>query len=255
MLKHRPSSRLLPALLFAAVAYAQTAVAPPGLTLAQAIATVVRRTFKNGDVQLFLQPLPEAPDDPAQDEPYLLKRFLQDGIATRNPQLVGFNSRNADLRILTQRAIVCGLSLRSLCERLDAKPWESADVDLMEMVSGFGKNYSVSLHEIATLSGIPGKLDTTGEDVCGLWYSGRRREIVEYNSFDALTTYLLWLRLAHFSGQFSKEAYGVEQQRVRRLIEERLQKPENAFLQKYLDAWRRLKEQTGQTDDGVFSKD
>ena len=216
------------------------------------IAAVVRRTLRNGEVQLFLLTLPENPEDSAQDEPYILKRFLQDGIATRNPQLVGFNSRNADLRILTQRAIVHGLSLRSLCERLDAKPWESADVDLMEMVGGHGKTYSVSLHEIATLSGIPGKLDTTGEDVCGLWYRGRRRAIIEYNSFDALTTYLLWLRLAHFSGHFTKEAYVLEQQRVRRLLEERLQKPENAFLQTYVDAWRSLKAQTGQTDDGVF---
>ena len=219
------------------------------------IATVIRRTLKNGEVQLFLQALPENPDDAAQDEPYILRRFLQDGVAARNPQLVGFNSRNADLRILTQRAIVNGLSLRSLCDRLDAKPWESADVDLMEMVSGFGKTYAVSLSEIATLSGIPGKLDTTGYDVCGLWYSGHRREIVQYNSFDALTTYLVWLRLAYFSGRFSNDAYLVEQQRVKRLLEERPQKPENAFLQKYLDAWRELKVRTGQIADGVFPSD
>ena len=219
------------------------------------IATVIRRTLKNGEVQLFLQALPENPDDAAQDEPYILRRFLQDGVAARNPQLVGFNSRNADLRILTQRAIVNGLSLRSLCDRLDAKPWESADVDLMEMVSGYGKNYAVALHEIATLSGIPGKLDTKGEQVCGLWYSGHRREIVQYNCFDALTTYLVWLRLAYFSGRFTEDAYRVEQQRVKGLLDERLQKPENAFLRKYLDAWRELKTRTGQLSDGVFPAD
>ena len=168
---------------------------------------------------------------------------------------MGFNSRNADIRILTQRAIVNGLSLKSLCDRLDAKPWESADVDLMEMVSGFGKNYAVSLHEIATLSGIPGKLDTTGDDVCGLWYSGHRKEIVQYNCFDALTTYLVWLRMAYFSGRLTEESYRVEQQRVKRLIDERLQKPENAFLRKYLDAWRALKTRTGQISDGVFPAD
>ena len=219
------------------------------------IATVIRRTFKNGEVQLFLQALPEIPDDPAQDEPYILRRFLQDGVAARNPQLVGFNSRNADLRILTQRAIVNGLSLKSLCDRLDAKPWESADVDLMEMVSGFGKNYAVSLNELATLSGIPGKLDTRGEDVCGLWHSGQRKEIVQYNCFDALTTYLVWLRLAYFSGRFTEEAYRVEQHRVKRLLDERLLKPENAFLRKYLDAWKELKTRTGQLSDGVFTAD
>jgi len=216
------------------------------------IAMVIRRTFKNGEVQLFLQALPENPDDPAQDEPYILKRFLLDGLSTRNPQLVGFNSRNADLRILTQRAITHGLTLKNLCDRLDAKPWESTDVDLMEMVSGFGKSYAVSLNEIATLSGIPGKLETTGDDVCGLWYSGHRKEIVQYNCFDALTTYLLWLRMAFFSGRFTQADYVVEQQRVKRLLDERLQKPENAFLQTYLDAWRTLKERTGQLADGVF---
>lgn len=218
------------------------------------IATVIRRVFSNGDVQLYLQALPENPTDPAQDERYILKRFLSDGLTNRDPQLVGFNSRNADLRILTQRAVVNGLSLKSLCARLDAKPWESRDVDLMEFISGFGKSYAVSLNEIATLSGIPGKLDTTGDDVCGLWFRGEARKIVEYNCFDALTTYLVWLRFAFFSGCFSETAYVVEQQRVLRLIDERLLKPENVFLLAYRDAWRALKERTGQSGDGVFSE-
>jgi outer membrane protein TolC len=46
MLKHRPSSKLLPALLFAAVAYAQTAVAPPGLTLAQAVDQALKNNLQ-----------------------------------------------------------------------------------------------------------------------------------------------------------------------------------------------------------------
>lgn len=219
------------------------------------VATVIRRVLGNGEVQLFLQALPETPEDPGQDEPYILKRFLADGLTARHPQLVGFNSRNSDLRILTQRAMVHGLTLKTLCERLDAKPWESQDIDLMDLVSGYGKNYAVSLNEIATLSGIPGKLDTTGDDVCGLWYSGQRRKIVEYNCFDALTTYLVWLRMACFSGCLTPGGYVLEQQRVRILLEERLQKPENAFLRVYLDAWRDLKARTGQLSDGVFPAD
>lgn len=216
------------------------------------VATVIRRTSKNGEVQLYLSTLPENPDDLAQDETYLLRRFLADGVSTHTPQLVGFNSRNADLRILTQRAIINGLSLRSLCARLDAKPWESNDIDLMDCVGGFGKTYGVSLHEIATLSGIPGKLDTTGEDVCRLWYCGQRRQIVEYNAFDALTTYLVWLRLAFFSGCFTEAEYIEEQRRTVRLIDERLERPEDAYLRTYRDAWRDLKVRTGQIGDGVF---
>lgn len=216
------------------------------------IAAVIRQAMPDGQVKLCLNFLPDQPDDPAQDEKYILSRFLDNRLAKNNPQLVGFNSRNADLRILTQRAITNGLSLKSLCDRLDAKPWESRDVDLMELVSGFGRNYAVSLNELATLCGIPGKLDTSGEDVCGLWYTGQRRKIVEYNCFDALTTYLAWLRLAFFSGRFTPEAYVQEQKRVKTLIEERRQKPDGAFLTVYLEAWRDLKLRTGQSDDGVF---
>ncbi len=216
------------------------------------IAAVVRRVSKNGEPQLFLHTLPENPDDPSQDETYILRRFLGDGLAARNPQLVGFNSRNADLRILTQRAITRGLCLPHLCERLDAKPWESMDIDLMDMVSGYGKSYAVSLNEMATLCGIPGKLETSGEDVCGLWFGGHRREIVQYNSFNALTTYLLWLRLAFFSGRLNTEEYRLEQVRVRRLLEERARKPDDAYLARYLDAWRELKTRTDQIGDGVF---
>ena len=35
---------------------------------------------------------------------------------------------------------------------------------------------------------------------------------------DALTTYLVWLRVAHFGGHFTGEEYEVEQQLVRELI-------------------------------------
>lgn len=215
------------------------------------IATVIRRVLRNGEIQLFLFALPNDITDEAQDEAYLLRRFLLEGLATKNPQLVGFNSRNSDLRILLQRAIIHGIDIKALAERLQAKPWESRDVDLMELVSGFGKNTTVSLNELAQLSGIPGKLDTTGDDVCGLWYAGQRKEIIRYNCFDALTTYLVWLRMTFVSGLFTKEEYRLEQLRVRKLIEESAAKPGEAYLLSYLDAWKDLKRRTGQVD-GVF---
>ena len=50
-------------------------------------------------------------------------------------------------------------------------------------------------------------------------------EIVSYNGFDALTTYLLWLRTAHFGGFFNDEKHEKEQERVagllRSLVEEK----------------------------------
>jgi predicted PolB exonuclease-like 3'-5' exonuclease len=218
------------------------------------IATLIRRETKDKSVQLFLINLPEDPHDKTQDdESYILHRFLDEGVGRLSPQLIGYNSRNADLRILTQRAILKGLSLPTFAKRLDAKPWESADVDLMNIISGYGKGYTVSLNEAAVLSGIPGKLETCGNDVCALYYRGELQEIVRYNCFDAITTYLLWLRMARFAGLFDAEQYTLEQQRVRNMLESMTARPETAWVNTYLEAWRRLKEQTGQADDGVFN--
>ena len=90
---------------------------------------------------------------------------------------------------------------------------------------------------MANLCGIPGKLDTTGDDVARLYYGGRARAVVEYNMFDALTTYLVWLRAEYVSGRFTAQQYADEQCRLRELIEHEAKQPQGAYLQTYLDAW------------------
>ena len=200
------------------------------------IVALIRRRCRDGQVKLFLQALPEDPDDPAMDERYILRRFLNEGVAVRNPQLVGFNSRNADLRILLQRSFVNGLSEPELLKRMDRKPWENSDVDLMDTLAGFGRSYGCSLNDVARLSGIPGKLDMTGYDVCRAWYGGRRGEVVEYNCFDSLTTYLVWLRLMFFAGRLSDDEHKLEQDRVREFLKSEIAKGKE-FLQTYLSAW------------------
>ena len=210
------------------------------------IATVIRRTAKNGDVHLFLHAIPDQPEAVEQcEEPLILRRFLLDGLAKNHPQLVGYNSRNADMRILLQRAFINGLDCREISDRVQAKPWESRDIDLMELVAGYGRGYSVALNEAATLCGIPGKLDTTGDDVCDLWHTGKRREIVQYNCCDALTTYLVWLRMAHVSGLMSLETYRLEERRLYQLIVRECEKPFGDYLQRYLTAWCALRQALG----------
>ena len=68
-----------------------------------------------------------------------------------------------------------------------------------------------TLHQAATLSGIPGKLEVSGASVSQMWLDGKLAEIVEYNECDAFTTHLLWARVAHFSGLLSTEKYLAEQ--------------------------------------------
>lgn len=208
---------------------------------------VVRRKASQTGVSLDLISLPRDPGTAAEaDEGKMLKQFL-DGIGQRCPQLVGYNSSDADLKIMIQRAVINGISAASFCKRAD-KPWEGADyfvrdsewnIDLMRILGGWGRS-TPSLHEMATLSGIPGKLGLDGGDVSRLWLQGDRKRIVDYNECDAVTTYLLWLRVAHFAGKFTDEEYGLEQSRVRELLDHESGKPEKRHLAEYLVEWDRL---------------
>ncbi len=212
------------------------------------IAAVERRVKAGSPATLALTSLPHDVNDPAQTaEASVVGKFL-DAVGKNRPQLVGFNSIDSDLKILVQRAVVNGVRAAAFADRPD-KPWEGVDyfargsdwnVDLKEILGGWGKAVP-SLHEIATLSGIPGKMDVDGNQVAQLWLAGDLRQIVEYNEFDALTTYLVWLRLAHFAGHFTAEEYATEQAGVESLLEEQSAKPERAHLRKYLDEWQRLR--------------
>lgn len=206
------------------------------------IAAVIRSRDGKGRVSLRLHAIPSAADG-AMPEEHIIDRFLS-AVGQRKPQLVGFNSSNADLPILIQRALVHGLHQPAFCSRPD-KPWEGTDyfarfsdwhVDIKEAVGGWGKA-TPSLHEIASSCGIPGKLDTDGGDVVDLWRKGDVRSIVAYNECDALTTYLLWLRLAHLAGFVSPDEYTEEQDQLRELLRVRARDEGASHLAAYLRQW------------------
>ena len=209
--------------------------------------SMVSRTVDGdgGGVKVSLHSIPQIGGSPEEgDERRIVGAFLE-GVGKHKPQVVGYNSVRADLKILVQRAVINGLSIPEFARRPD-KPWEGADyfsaasdwnVDMMQIVGG-GRS-TPSLNEIARLSGIPGKMGVDGNEVAPLWLEGRVDDIVRYNEFDALTTYLLWLRFAHFGGFFDKEQYAVEQGRVRDLLTARRLEGGD-HLEEYLKEWERL---------------
>ncbi len=213
------------------------------------IAAVERREQRDGTVSLSLVSLPrDLEDEDEVREQRVIGRFLE-GIGDKKPQIVGYNSFNADLKILIQRGVILGLRAAGFCARPN-KPWEGYDyfnrnsdghVDLKDVWSGFGKG-TPSLHEMAVQSGIPGKLDIDGDAVASLWLEGNLRKIVQYNECDALTTYLVWLRLAHFAGHFTGRQYAEETARARALVESEQATPGREHLSAYLAAWDRLSE-------------
>ncbi len=209
------------------------------------IAGIFREVDKSGKVSLRLVSLPTDLRDPERcSEPAILEGFLR-GIARSTPQLVGYNSADADIPILMQRTVVHGLGGGKFGMRPD-KPWEGADyfstasdysVDLAKALA-WGRN-TPRLHEAATACGIPGKIDTAGDQVWELYLKKRLDQILAYNEFDAFTTHLLWARMARFGELLTAQEYEQEQQLVRELLE-----TESAggktHLERYLAAWDKL---------------
>lgn len=212
------------------------------------VAALERREQPDGSVRLSLMSLPHDISKPVEvAEASVVGTFL-DALGKNRPQLVGFNSLQSDLKILIQRGLILGLAAPAFCER-PAKPWEGIDyfargsdwnVDLKEIVGGWGLA-SPSLHEMAVQSGIPGKMGVDGNDVAPLWLEGRLDRIVRYNECDALTTYLVWLRLAHFAGFFDGREYLREQEFVADLLQSEIAKGGREHLEEYLESWNRLR--------------
>ncbi len=210
--------------------------------------SMVTRHEDKGEVKVELHSLPSLPVKSTEtDEKYIISTFL-DILGRMKPQIVGYNSVSADLKILIQRGIANGIMAKHFSKRPD-KPWEGVDyfsdrsehnVDLMRILSGWGKS-TPSLNEISVVSGIPGKLGIDGSEVAPMWLEGRIDEIVAYNEYDALTTYLLWLRIAHFAGLFDDNEYVTEQDLVEQLIVDESQKEERKHLLKFLEEWKRLR--------------
>lgn len=194
---------------------------------------VLRRTERGGDAELTMVSLPGR----GQSEAQVLGDFL--GSAGREkPLLVGFNSRHADLPILIQRAVAHGLAAAEF-QRLDYLGWRGAPhVDLMTAL-GWGGRSTPSLDELATACCVPGKIGTRGGDVADLWLAGRHAEIIAYNELDVMTTYLVWLRLAHFEGQLSGDEYEREQQRLERFLAAGAEA--RPRFGEYLERWRSLR--------------
>ncbi|GHB92501.1 hypothetical protein [Cerasicoccus arenae] len=210
------------------------------------IAGIFREVGTDGVPSLKLVSLPSDPHDPEKcRERVILEAFLK-GIGRSKPQLVGFNSGNADVPILAQRAVVNGLPGFGFGERPD-KPWEGADyfstasdfhVDLQQTL-GRGQN-TPRLHEAATICGIPGKVDVSGDNVWALIELGKVKQVVDYNEFDAFTTHLLWARMAHFSGLLSTPDYEREQKLVRELLDKEIAGGKDHLL-RYIAEWDRLR--------------
>jgi predicted PolB exonuclease-like 3'-5' exonuclease len=210
------------------------------------ISAVKRKVTGHHPVELELKSLPAVGDGPLE-EAELLRRFLE-AVGKVQPQLVGYNIGNADIPILVQRALASGVVAPAFFKRPN-KPWEGVDyfsphsesvVDLMDVFGVRGRG-SPSLRDLAAAAGVPGKLGVAGEQVVDLWLGRRFDDIVRYNEFDALTTYLLWLKAARMAGFVAEKAYQAEESRLEGLLGERIRSGHD-HLAAWLGRWRELRQ-------------
>ncbi|MGB3308708.1 MAG: hypothetical protein WBG32_16985 [Nodosilinea sp.] len=214
-----------------------------------AVTAVIREQQTDGDIRLRLTTLPRQIDQ-LVDEGELISTFLG-YLGQHHPQLVGFNSQTTDLPILLQRGLVVGISAVEFCRRAE-KGWGSdyfsrhgdAHIDLKQTLSGWGIA-TPTLHELAAAMGIPGQVGPEPHDVVDWWVTGDLQSIVAQSQYDALSTYLVWLRAGRFAGFFSQAQYVDEEERVRVVVRDRIAQGD-AHLAPYLTHWDHL--QTHSTD-------
>ncbi|HKI60116.1 MAG TPA: 3'-5' exonuclease [Mariprofundaceae bacterium] len=162
-------------------------------------------------------------------------------IEKRAPQIVSFNGRGFDVPVLKYRAMVHGLS----CPRWfnEGDKWNNYDarysptyhLDLLEVLSDFGASARCSMHEVASAFGVPGKFDTAGDDVRGMYEAGQIDDIRNYCEADVCTTLLTYLRWQLFNGGLSEGAHARAVLGLRNYLEEgAASRPHFAA---YLSAW------------------
>lgn len=217
---------------------------------------VVRGIDEDGQRRLFLRSFPgEVLSPESFDERATIESFCH-LLAARDipPKLIGYNSLHFDISVVLRRSLLLGLKLPRLADIPEA-PWKGADylsragkhhIDLLDVLKGGSRNSVGSLDKIATLLGIPGKLDTeegtqlTGLEVANLWLTketNQLKRIIAYNECDALTTYLVFLALGR-SSLFDQKEFLAEQEAVQTLIETEIStRKEASHLELFLQTW------------------
>jgi predicted PolB exonuclease-like 3'-5' exonuclease len=180
--------------------------------------------------------------EPGSAEPELIERFFE-GLERYSPLLVSWNGRGFDLPVLHYRALIHGVSAPRYWETGEhdsAFRWNNylnrfheRHTDLMDVLAGYESRAYASLHEVATLLGLPGKLGMSGADVWERFRALDIESIRDYCETDVLNTYLVYLRYELMRGRQTREGYEL----ACRTLREALAHEPRPHLRAFLDHW------------------
>jgi len=153
------------------------------------------------------------------------------------PVLVDFNGKGFDLRVLELWAFRLGISIRqSHYEKFGARYRFSEEVhlDLHEFLTNYGAiRFRGGLDLFAKILGKPGKMDTKGDQVQGLFDEGKRFEIDDYCLADTMDTYFVFLRTLVMRGVIDLDREKTLVEAAKGMMEEKLK--QEGYFKPYLE--------------------
>ncbi len=183
-------------------------------------------------------------DDPQYRTPVIVENFWRGWLQYQQPTLVSFNGRGFDIPLLELSAFRYGVAVpawfnmqdRSFDQKRNRYNLRS-HLDLQDLFTNFGATrLNGGLNLIATLLGLPGKMDIAGHMVQNLYDEGSLAEINSYCRCDVLDTYLVFLRAMVLTGQLPLQQEEKLFARTRLWLRERID--QHPIYGVYLDRWK-----------------
>ena len=146
--------------------------------------------------------------DGGDDERALLAELSRQ-VGDAAPLLVTYNGRSFDLPVIALRALCHGVPLGWYYREGGPRHryGGEAHVDLADWLADHGATRVGSLHAVARLIGLPGKLGIDGSHVEGLYRGGQLDAIQRYCLSDVVQTAFLFLRFQLLRGSLAPDDY------------------------------------------------
>jgi predicted PolB exonuclease-like 3'-5' exonuclease len=168
-----------------------------------------------------------------------LERYCNSKDRNRRAKIVTFNGRAFDFPLMEVAAFRYGVAAPFHFKGDRDGPrsrFGDSHIDLCDYLNNLGAcRLAGGLNLFAKLLGKPGKTETSGDQVYGLYRQGGLQAINEYCCFDVLDTYFVFLRTRVLTGELTLEQEHAVVQDAKSWISQHAK--ERPHLQRYLDNW------------------
>jgi hypothetical protein len=151
-------------------------------------------------------------EDGATDEPTILRSTVSaiTGRCARGGcAITGWNTRGYDMPVIAARCLRHGIPFHWYYGDNNARRRHKHNdhLDLKDYLSDYGGAWSYGLNIAAKMIGMPGKMETSGNDVAGLFDAGKLDVVRAYCLTDVIQTVAVLQRVLYIRGTISHDQY------------------------------------------------